>query len=92
MSRRSIATAAVVALASQLAMAQMVTPAPKGSAPDRAAVEAAFARADINADGKLSKEEAARLPAIANRFVELDKDKDGFLSLDEFAVGYSAPA
>jgi hypothetical protein len=37
-------------------------PAPDAKA--RMAAEAAFSKADVNADGKLSKEEAAKLPAI----------------------------
>lgn len=53
-------------------------------------MEAAFTRADGNGDGKLSKEEAARMPAIAAKFDELDANKDGFLSMDEFAAGYMA--
>lgn len=53
-------------------------------------MEAAFTRADTNADGKLSKEEMARMPAISAKFDELDANKDGFLSLEEFAVGYLA--
>jgi Ca2+-binding EF-hand superfamily protein len=57
------------------------------SATQRAAVEAAFTRADTNGDGKLTRQESERLPAIAIRFDELDKDKDGFLSLEEFAAG-----
>ena len=55
------------------------------------AAQAAFKRADANGDGKLSKDEAARLPAVAARFDELDKDKDGLLSMAEFAVGYEQP-
>lgn len=50
----------------------------------------AFIKADANADGKLSKDEAARLPAISAKFSELDKNKDGSLSPSEFAAGYSA--
>lgn len=50
--------------------------------------EAAFQRADTNADGRLSKEEAARMPAIGAKFAELDKNKDGFLSLDEFSAAF----
>ena len=55
-------------------------------------MEVAFSRADTNGDGKLSKEEAARMPAISAKFEELDGNKDGSLSMDEFAVGYSAAA
>ena len=62
------------------------------SAVDREAIEAAFARADTNSDGKLSREEAQRFPEIAARFDELDTDHDGFLSLIEFSVGATPPA
>lgn len=61
------------------------------SAVDREAIEAAFARADTNGDGKLSREEAERFPEIAARFDELDTDHDGFLSLLEFSVGATPP-
>ena len=61
------------------------------SAVDREAIEAAFARADTNGDGKLSREEAQRFPEIAARFDELDSDHDGFLSLIEFSVGATPP-
>jgi EF hand len=84
----NVALAVAFAAASTATLAQNAAP-PKG-AQDRAALEAAFTRADANGDGKLSKEEAARLPAIAAKFAELDKDKDGFLSIDEFASGYAA--
>lgn len=70
------------------AAAQQAMPA--NPAKDRAATEAAFGRADANADGKLSKEEAAKLPAISAKFDDLDKNKDGALTLDEFALGYTA--
>lgn len=51
------------------------------------AAAAAFDRADANADGKLSPQEAARLPAIGNRFEQLDTDHDGSLSRTEFEKG-----
>ena len=54
------------------------------------AAEAAFTKADANGDGKVSKDEAAKLPAIAAKFDMLDKDKDGSLTLAEFAAGYTA--
>lgn len=61
------------------------------SAVDREAIEAAFARADTNGDGKLSREEAQRFPEIAARFDALDANHDGFLSLLEFSVGATPP-
>ena len=57
------------------------------SARERMAMEAAFTRADVNGDGKLSRAEAAHLPAIEARFDELDTNHDGFLSVDEFMIG-----
>jgi Ca2+-binding EF-hand superfamily protein len=86
-SRASLVLAAIVG-ACAVATAQNAKPSvAETSATQRAAVEAAFSRADTNGDGKLTREEAERLPAIALRFDELDKDKDGFLSLEEFAAG-----
>ncbi|HJV70613.1 EF-hand domain-containing protein [Ideonella sp.] len=49
-----------------------------------------FAKADTNHDGKLSREESKMLPAIADKFDMIDKDKDGSLSLAEFTVGIKA--
>jgi len=46
--------------------------------------DAAFDRADSNDDGKLSRAEAERLPAISLRFDELDTNKDQFLTREEF--------
>ena len=59
---------------------------------DKAAVEAAFKRADVNKDGKLSKAEAAMLPNISARFDEIDKDKKGYLTMEEFMGAATAPA
>lgn len=44
----------------------------------------AFARADSNKDGRLSREEALLLPAISERFDEIDADRDQFISRSEF--------
>ena len=78
-------TVAGLALA---ASAQTTAAPPAPTAKDKTAMEAAFTRADANADGKLSKEESARMPAIAAKFDELDTNKDGSLTMDEFATGY----
>lgn len=61
--------------------------APAPDAKGRMAIEAAFTKADTNADGKISKDEAAKMPEIAAKFDALDKDKDGALTLAEFAAG-----
>ncbi|HVL46167.1 MAG TPA: EF-hand domain-containing protein, partial [Acidovorax sp.] len=52
-----------------------------------AAAAAAFDRADTNKDGQLSPQEAAALPAISQRFKELDTDQNGSLSRAEFDKG-----
>ena len=86
--KRALSRALLLAGVCWTAACQAVPPAMADtSATERAAIEAAFTRADNNTDGKLSREEAQRLPAIALRFDELDKNKDGFLSLEEFAAG-----
>lgn len=88
----SILTTAAAVIALTLAMPLASAPASAQTTAQAASpAEAAFKRADANGDGKLSKEESARLPAIAARFDELDKDKDGFLSMAEFMAGYDAP-
>lgn len=48
-----------------------------------AQLRAAYAAADKNGDGKLTKKEAqdARMTRIANNFSRLDTDGDGFISL-----------
>ncbi len=46
-------------------------------------VEAAFSRADANKDGKLDRQEAEHLPAVALRFEQIDADHDSFISLAE---------
>ena len=85
----SILSTAAALIAVTLAMPLAIAPvAAQTVAPTPA--EAAFKRADANSDGKLSKDEAARLPAIAAKFDELDRDKDGFLTMAEFTAGYDA--
>ncbi|KRD46487.1 MULTISPECIES: calcium-binding protein [Acidovorax] len=51
------------------------------------AATTAFNRADADKDGKLTEKEAAQLPAISQRFKELDVDQSGSLSPAEFEKG-----
>lgn len=44
----------------------------------------AFERADKDGDGKLNREEAENLPAIAQRFEQIDIDRDGSISKAEY--------
>jgi Ca2+-binding EF-hand superfamily protein len=84
---RSRLILAVAALSAYAVVAQAQTAAPATAAtPAADGVAAAFKRVDADGNGKLSKEEAARLPAIADKFDTLDKDKDGALSAEEFSA------
>ncbi|WP_232521661.1 EF-hand domain-containing protein [Paracidovorax citrulli] len=58
----------------------------RGTSPATSA-SASFDRADADKDGKLSAQEAARLPAISQHFKELDTNHDGALSRTEFEAG-----
>ena len=62
---------------------QGAAPTPK-AAPGGQDTAAAFARADANKDGKLSRQEATRLPAVEQRFDQIDTNKDQFVSREEF--------
>jgi hypothetical protein len=48
-------------------------------------IEAAFNRADANKDGKLDRQEAEHFPAVAQRFEQIDTNRDTFISLAELA-------
>ena len=52
--------------------------------------EAAFRKLDTDNDGRISALEAAENPRVAAAFTMADKDKDGYLSKEEFeAIGSS---
>ena len=52
-------------------------------------IEAAFKRADANKDGKLDRQEAEHFPAVAQRFEQIDTNRDTFISLAELAKAAS---
>ena len=60
------------------------TAAPATAAATDAEVTAAFTKADKNSDGKLSREEATSLPAVAANFDRVDANTDGTISAAEF--------
>ncbi len=43
-----------------------------------------FEHADVNGDGRLTQAEAAALPGLAQRYGQVDRDKDGLISREEF--------
>jgi EF hand len=89
----SLAAALPLAAVAQSAQpGQPAQPGGAGQTPTASTPEVAFMRADANGDGKLSKAEAARIPAVAAKFDALDKDKDGMLSMGEFMMAFEAPA
>ena len=89
---RSSLVLALLAAAAASGMAQTQKAPADTGAKDRQAMESVFARADSNGDGKLTREEAARMPEIAAKFDELDKNKDGVLSMEEFSAVAAMPA
>jgi hypothetical protein len=69
----------------QAQMHEAAQRAPRDAAHQRA--NAAFDRADANGDGQLNRDEAQRLPAVAERFDAIDTNGDRMLSRDEFQRG-----
>lgn len=49
---------------------------------------AVFAALDTNHDGKISRAEAQRNPAVTAVFSKADKNKDGYLSRAEFDAAF----
>lgn len=47
-------------------------------------VRQAFEQADRNGDGQLSREEAASIPGLPERFGKMDTNRDGQISREEF--------
>lgn len=89
--RVTFASLALVAAVGAQAQAQAPqSPATGTAAPaagSQATVDAAFKQADTDRDGKLSGAELSQIPALASKLAELDKNKDGVVSSDEFSAG-----
>ena len=71
---RVLAMSVAIALASAAAYAQTAAPAPTGKA---------RVQLDADKDGAIDRAEAAQAPKLAEKFDQLDKNKDGKLSADE---------
>jgi hypothetical protein len=77
--------------AAAVALAALLLPsvaAAQKAPPQDTSPQALFARIDTNSDGRVSRDEAARMPGVATRWEELDKNKDGSLSREEFVAGF----
>lgn len=68
-----LSLAVAAALVSTIAFAQTAAPT-------------AHAKPDANGDGLITKAEAAKFPKLAEKFDQLDKNKDGKLSRDELPM------
>lgn len=78
--------AAAASLQAQTASDPVRPPGAEAGGRAAEALAAAFKRADANNDGRLTREEAARMPAVADRFEDYDKDGDGTLTLEELSA------
>ena len=80
-------------LAAPFAIAQTTYPEPQQqSAPQKAddtmKPAKSFAELDVNADSKISKQEAAADPSLTKMFASHDANRDGSLSEAEYNSGY----
>ena len=77
--KKTVAALTVLALGATATLAI----AEPGDHPRRAAMMERLKAADTNADGLISRTEAAALPKIAERFDAIDANKDGFVTSEE---------
>lgn len=82
---RSLALIASWTLAGA-ALAQGTAPTPAPATEDTNA-NTLFRQADRNGDGQISREEAAAVQGLSEVFDQLDSDRSGGLSPEEFARG-----
>ncbi len=85
----------LAAFAAPAALAQRTEP-PATPPPDRTTDTApkmmSFHDMDVNADGKVSKDEAAVDPRLTSQFTRADRDGDGQLSETEYAASQQGGA
>jgi hypothetical protein len=84
----ALATAfAFPALAQRTEQPTPPTP-PTGSTTDTTPRTLSFADLDVNADGKVGKDEAAADARLTSHFAQVDRDGDGQVSEAEYAAGH----
>lgn len=77
----------VAALSAQAQTATPSSPTPAPTDAEKATLDAAFKQADVDKDGKLSNAELVQIPVLATQFAALDKNRDGYITPDEFNAG-----
>ena len=84
--RKFLTQAAAIAILATTSSvwAQTAGPTAAPSASKAKEMMAAFAKADINNDGKLDIVEAEGVPGLVARFKQVDTDGDGMISKAEF--------
>ena len=72
-----------IALAAVITTAILVAPIAQAVDLAESRLESLFKKADVNNDGKLTREEAKAMPRVLKNFDAIDTDKDGTVTLDE---------
>jgi hypothetical protein len=82
-------------LIAPVALAQRTEPPaspPPSTTPDMTPKTMSFGDMDVNADGKVSKDEAALDARLTSQFAKVDRDGDGQLSETEYAASQQGGA
>ncbi|MDO9251883.1 EF-hand domain-containing protein [Hydrogenophaga sp.] len=87
---RSVLLFAALTMGSTSALMAQSSTMPAAASSDQQ-ISAAFANADKDANGSLSREEARSLPAVAESFAQIDANGDGAISLAEFTAAMKDP-
>jgi len=76
------------ALAQRTERPTPTTPPPTGSTTDTTPRTLSFSDLDVNADGAVSKDEAAAGARLSGHFAQVDRDGNGQVSEAEYAAGH----